>query len=71
MKMFKVRNLYRHDSTLDIDLYVVGITSTKSLFVRYWNRHSKFFQGRDEIVTIKEKDYHHWKQVDDISDKEK
>ena len=61
--MFQPGKLYRHISTLDIDLFISGILPTGSVIVRYWNRHYKMFQGNQEVVVIKESDYSKWSEV--------
>lgn len=60
---------YRHVCSLDLSIRVnlnMGPYSNGdiSLVVRYWNRHSKFFQGDADVVTIKLVDFWKWSEED-------
>ncbi len=56
----------RHISCLDIDLLILStneVIDGLRANVIYYNRHYKMFQGKSEIVMIKERDYWKWKTV--------
>jgi len=65
--MFQNHKQYRHDSCLDIDIIVQEVftedTDSSIIFVGYWNRHYRCYQGKCEVVQVKNKDYHLWKEV--------
>lgn len=65
--MFKPGNLYRHKSTLDIDLYLVrepeDHQDDTELEIKYWNRNSKCFQPGTEVVRIRKSELPMWEMV--------
>lgn len=68
--MFKEGQFYRHENTLDIDLYVVKVldeddAGTK-IRVKFYNRHYNIFQPdivTTEDVVVKPEQYINWRQV--------
>lgn len=63
MTAFKPGRFYRHLSTLDIDIHVLGVTSSEdTLCVRYFNRHYKIYQGEVEYIQTP-KDVSLWTEV--------
>ena len=64
--MFKTNRVYRHMSTLDIDLYVTKVEQTEScakLRVYYVNRHLEQVVAGPQQVTVKRTDFDKWKDV--------
>jgi hypothetical protein len=67
VRVFKRGRLYRHQNTLDIDVFVVGDSepdpSGVRLKVRYWNRNFKIFQGEVDDVVIRKEDFNKWVEL--------
>lgn len=65
--MMKAGRLYRHISTLDVDVYVAAINDESpdqiTAHVRYWNRHLGAFHDEEETVTISKSDLYKWVEV--------
>lgn len=68
--MFKPGNMYRHRSSLDVDIYIVDLPDDYGdevlLKVKYWHRNSKFFTPDtttvDNII-VKKHHFENWKLV--------
>ena len=67
---FEKGGLYRHDSTLDMDLAVMSVILRSDcctvMEVKYLNRHYGFYQPdmiSTEIVRVKKEDEKHWRQI--------
>lgn len=62
-------SLYRHKSTIDIDIYIVRAIEHSNhweLETKYWNRHSKCFQPdaiSTEGVIVQKDQLHLWENV--------
>lgn len=74
--VFEAGKLYRHDNTLDVDMFVVGdpviqVGGAVCVTFLYWNRHYRFFHhdARGELIrerfTIPVSDLSKWKEVPD------
>lgn len=67
--MFEPGLVYRHQSTLDVDLYVVRVEDHQDLFlltVKYWNRNSHCFQPDSRTtdnVVVRKSQLENWSQV--------
>ena len=64
---FKPGTMVRHKNSLDIDLYVWTSSEDDEgrvkLFVRYWNRTHKLFQGCAETVIVQPNDRRFWENA--------
>lgn len=63
----KPDHVYRHDRTLDIDIYVHNVHSMckeyTDVTVSYLNRHMRIFQGDPERILITSEQMPFWKDV--------